>query len=176
MAVTTAQIKELRERTGAGPLECKKVLEQADGNLDAAIKLLRERGLAVAAKKSSREAREGRIEVYVHPGNKIVAIVELNCETDFVGRNEAFIQLAKDIALHVAALNPKYLNSDEVPQSEIDDSDATSPQKYYEEVVLLEQPFVRQPSLTIGEMVRDTIAKTGENVVVRRFQRLEIGS
>lgn len=175
MAISMEQVKELRERTGAGILECKKVLEQASGDMNQALVLLREKGLAVAAKKASRDAREGRVESYVHPGNKVVALVELNCETDFVGRNEAFVQLSKDIALHIAALNPKYLHRDEVPAEALQAVEISSPEKFYEEHVLLDQPFVKQPSTTIAEMIRDTIAKTGENIVVRRFVRYEVG-
>ncbi|GAC1558423.1 MAG: translation elongation factor Ts [Herpetosiphon sp.] len=176
MAISMEQVKELRERTGAGILDCKKVLEQANGDLNQAVTLLRERGVAVAAKKATREAREGRIETYIHAGNKLVALVELNCETDFVARNDAFIQLSKDIALHVAAVNPRFINKADVPSDVLESSDAASPEKFYEENVLLEQPFVKQPSATIGDMVRDTIAKTGEDVIVRRMARFEIGA
>ncbi|GAC1650483.1 MAG: translation elongation factor Ts [Herpetosiphon sp.] len=176
VAISMEQVKELRERTGAGILDCKKVLEQANGDLNQAVTLLRERGVAVAAKKATREAREGRIETYIHAGNKLVALVELNCETDFVARNDAFIQLSKDIALHVAAVNPRFINKADVPSDVLESSDAASPEKFYEENVLLEQPFVKQPSATIGDMVRDTIAKTGENVIVRRMARFEIGA
>lgn len=175
MAISMAQVKELRERTGAGILECKKVLEQTDGDVNQALGLLRERGLAVAAKKASREAKEGRIEVYTHPGNRVVAMVELNCETDFVGRNDAFVQLAKDIALHVAAMNPQYLNKEDVPAEALQAPEVTSPEKFYEENVLLEQPFVRDASHTISQRIQETIAKTGENIVVRRFVRYEVG-
>ena len=175
MAVTMEQVKELRERTGAGILECKKVLEQAGGDVNAALKLLRDRGLEVAAKKASRATGEGRIETYVHPGNRVVAVVELNCETDFVGRNDEFVQLARDIAMQVAALNPQYLRTEDVPAEALQGAEVTSPEKYYEEVVLLEQPFVKQPNVTIGQKIQDTIAKTGENIVVRRFARWEVG-
>lgn len=175
MAISMDQVKELRERTGAGILDCKKVLEQANGDMTQALNLLRERGMAIAAKKTTRETGEGRVEVYIHPGNRLATVVELNCETDFVGRNEAFVQLAKDIAMHIAALNPKYLSRDEVTPDIIAASEAASPEKFYEENVLLEQPFVRQPGITIAEMIRDTIAKTGENIVVRRFVRYEVG-
>jgi elongation factor Ts len=170
------QVKELRERTGAAVLDCKKVLEQTGGNVDAALKLLRERGLEIAAKKTSREAREGRIETYVHPGNRVVAVVELNCETDFVGRNDEFVQLARDIAMQVAAMNPQYLRKEDVPADALQGAEVTSPEKYFEEVVLLEQPFVKQPNITIGQKIQDTIAKTGENIVVRRYARWEVGA
>ncbi len=176
MAVTMEQVKELRDRTGAGILDCKKVLEQTDGDVNQALGLLRERGLQVAAKKATREAKEGRVEIYVHPGNKVVAMVELNCETDFVGRNDEFVQLAKDIALHVAAMNPQYLRKEDVTEEALQGPEVSSPEKFYEENVLIEQPFVRQPNVTIGQKIQDTIAKTGENIVVRRFTRYEVGA
>jgi elongation factor Ts len=176
MAITMEQVKELRERTGAGILDCKKVLEQAGGDVNAALKLLRDRGLEVAAKKASRATSEGRIETYVHPGNRVVAIVEINCETDFVGRNDEFVQLARDIAMQVAAMNPQYLRKEDVPAEALQGAEVSSPEKYYEEAVLLEQPFVKQPNVTIGQKVQDTIAKTGENIVVRRFARWEVGA
>jgi len=176
MAVSMEQVKELRERTGAGILECKKVLEQADGNVNRALELLREKGLEVAKKKATREAREGRIDVYIHHDSKKAGIVELNCETDFVARNEEFIQLARDIALQVAAMNPQFLRREDVPETALQAPEVTSPEKFYEENVLLDQPFVRQPNVTIGQKVQDTIAKTGENIVVRRFARYEVGA
>jgi elongation factor Ts len=176
VAISMEQVKELRERTGAAVLDCKKVLEQTGGDVDAALKLLRERGLEIAAKKTSREAREGRIETYVHPGNRVVAVVELNCETDFVGRNDEFVQLARDIAMQVAAMNPQYLRKEDVPADALQGAEVTSPEKYFEEVVLLEQPFVKQPNITIGQKIQDTIAKTGENIVVRRYARWEVGA
>ena len=176
MAISMEQVKELRERTGAAVLDCKKVLEQTGGDINAALKLLRERGLEIAAKKTSREAREGRIETYVHPGNRVVAVVELNCETDFVGRNDEFVQLARDIAMQVAAMNPQYLRKEDVPAEALQGAEVTSPEKYFEEVVLLEQPFVKQPNITIVQKIQDTIAKTGENIVVRRYARWEVGA
>lgn len=176
MAVTMEQVKELRERTNAGILDCKKVLEQAGGDMKKAVELLRERGLEVANKKAGREAKEGRIETYVHPGNRLAVIVELNCETDFVGRNEHFMQLAKDIAMQIAATNPKYLRKEDVTEEAIKESEAASPEKFYEEFVLLEQPFVRDPAHTIGEKLQDTIAKTGENIIIRRFERYELSA
>jgi elongation factor Ts len=170
------QVKELRERTGAGILDCKKVLEQAGGDVNAALKLLRDRGLEIAGKKKDREVRQGRVETYIHPGNQVVAIVELNCETDFVGRNDEFVQLAKDIAMQVAALNPQYLRREDVPDEALQGAEVTTPEKYYEEVVLLDQPFVKQPNVTIAQKIQDTIAKTGENIVVKRFARWEVGA
>ena len=174
MAVTTEQVKQLRERTNAGILECKTVLEQAGGDIDRAIELLREKGLAIAAKKASRETREGRIEAYIHPGNRLVGIVELNCETDFVGRNEEFVQLAKDIAMQVAAVNPQFVRKEDVTEAALEAAEM-APEEFYTEHVLLEQPFVRQPNVTIGQKIQEAIAKTGENIVVRRFARYEVG-
>ena len=176
MAVSMDQVKELRERSGAGPLECKKVLEQTGGDMNRALEMLREKGLAIAAKKATREAREGRIESYVHPGNRIAVLVELNCETDFVARNDAFIQLSRDIAMQVAAMNPQFARREDVPEAALQSPEVTSPEKFYEEQVLADQPFVRQPSTTIGQMIQETIAKTGENIVVGRFVRYEIGA
>lgn len=176
MAVTMDQIKELRERTGAGILEAKKVLESTNGDMKQALELMRERGLQVAAKKASREVREGRIDVYIHHGNKLGAMVEVNCETDFVARNDAFIQLTKDIAMQIASSpETKYVTREEVPAGEAEAFEDGA-EEFYKQAVLLEQPFVRNPSETIQTMIQNTIAKTGENVVVRRFARFEIGA
>ncbi len=176
MAEVTAQmVKELRERTGAGIKECKDILGQADGNMAKAIEMLRERGLKVSDKVKGRDANEGRIESYVHNGSKMAALVEINCETDFVARTPDFLELCKSIAMHVAAVNPKYVNTDEVPEAEVTASGLTAA-KYYEEVVLLKQPYVRNPSLTIEDMIQAAVAKLRENVVVRRFTRYEIGN
>lgn len=175
MAEITAQmVKELRERTGAGIKECKDILGQVDGNMQKAIEKLRERGLRVSEKVQGRETREGRIEVYIHPGSRMAAMIEINCETDFVARTEDFLALAKDIALHVAAVSPKYITADDVPAAEIEASGLT-PAKYYEEHVLLAQPFVKNPAQTIEDKIKDVVAKIRENVVVRRFARYEIG-
>ncbi|WP_164689728.1 translation elongation factor Ts [Herpetosiphon llansteffanensis] len=191
------QVKELRERTGAGILDCKKALTDTSGDVDAAIKVLREKGLAAAAKKSSRDASDGRIEVYVHPGNKVVAIVEVNCETDFVAKTDDFKKLAYDLALHIAGTNPLYVNREEVPEAEVErereilrqqNVDSGKPanivekivegriEKFYGEIVLLEQGFVKDPSVKIKDLVQEAIAKLGENIIVRRFTRFEVGS
>ncbi|PLS82222.1 MAG: elongation factor Ts [Chloroflexi bacterium] len=142
-----------------------------------ALAVLREKGLKVADKKKDRVANEGRIDVYIHTGNKMAAMVEVNCETDFVARNDEFVKLVKELALHIAS-NPdtKYITTDEVPAGEAEAYDAGTPKEYIQKTVLMEQPFVRNPSETIQEMVRNTIAKTGENIVVRRFTRYEIGA
>ncbi len=170
MAVSMDQVRELRARTGAGILECRKVLEEAGGDMNKALAMLRERGLQVAAKKAHREAREGRIEVYIHYGNRLAAMVEVNCETDFVARNDEFIKLTKDIALQIASSpDTKYITKDEVPAGEAEATEDGAPEEYYARTVLLEQPFVRTPGETIKVRVQNTIAKTGENIVVRRF-------
>src|SRR6266542_1665659 len=167
-------VKELRERTGAGVKECKDILSQTAGDMGRAIELLREKGLKVSDKVQGREAKEGRIEVYVHPGSRMAALVELDCETDFVARTEDFIALAKDVALQVAALSPRYLKPEDVPAAEIEVSGATA-EKYYEQNVLLAQPFVKDGSRTIEDKIKETVAKVRENIVVRRFVRYEIG-
>lgn len=196
MAITTAQIKELRDATGAGVLEAKKALESTNGDFDKAVDLLREKGAARAAKRAERAASEGIIELYAHPGNRVGVMLELNCETDFVGRNEEFRNLAHDLALHIAAMGPRYLTREEVPQAELDrELDVLRAQakaegkpdnivekivqgrlvKFYEEFCLLEQPFVKDDSVKISEMITDVIRKTGENIVIRRFARYELG-
>jgi elongation factor Ts len=168
-------VKELREMTGAGIKECKDILGQADGDMKKAIELLREKGLKVSEKVAGREAREGRIELYVHAGSRMAAMVEVNCETDFVGRNDEFIALCKDIALHIAAMNPRYITSEEVPAEEITNSGQPA-EKYYEEVVLLQQPFVRDGSQTIEDKIKAAVAKLRENIQIRRFVRYELGA
>ena len=196
MAISMDQVKELRERTGAGILDCKNVLAETNGDMDRAIQVLREKGLAAAAKKASREASDGRIEVYIHPGNKIAAMIEINCETDFVAKTDDFRQLAYDIAMHIAAANPMVVNREEVSTEELDrerevlrqqNADSGKPEniiekivegrieKYYGEIVLLEQDFVKDPSRKIKDLVQEAIAKLGENIVIRRFTRYEIG-
>jgi elongation factor Ts len=171
-------VKELRERTGAGIKECKDILVQTGGNMNDAIEELRKRGMRVSDKVQGREANEGRIEIYMHPGNRMAAIVELSCETDFVARTEDFIALAKDLALHIAAANPRYIRPDEVPAAEIEASGEQA-EKYYEQVALLAQTFVKDGSQTIEDKIKDkikaTVAKVRENIVVRRFVRYEIG-
>jgi elongation factor Ts len=166
-------VKELRERTGAGVKECKDILSQTNGNMDKAIEFLRERGLKVSDKVKDREANEGRIEIYIHNGAKMAAMVEINCETDFVARTPDYMELCKNIAMHVAAVNPKYVSIDQVSEAEIAASGLTAA-KYHEEVVLLKQPFVRNPSQTIEEMIQAAVAKLRENVVVRRFTRCSL--
>jgi elongation factor Ts len=195
MAITVELIKELRGRTGAGVLDCRNALENVEGDLDKATELLRKRGLALAAKKAEREAREGLIEAYVHAGGKLGVLVELNCETDFVARTSDFRALAHDLALQVAATDPQYLAPEDVP-SEVQEREREwqrqqigpgkseevvekilegKLRKFYQEVCLLEQPFIRDESITIRELVTDKIATLGENIKVRRFARFELG-
>lgn len=196
MAISMEQVKELRERTGAGVLDAKKTLEETSGDIERAIELLRERGMVKAAKKASREAKEGIVEPYIHMGGRIGAMVELNCETDFVARTEDFRTLAHDIALHIAAAAPRYLTREEVASEELEKErqiyvaaakEEGKPaniaekiaegrlNKFYAETVLMEQPYVKEPSKTIDELVREHISKLGENIVVRRFSRFVIG-
>jgi elongation factor Ts len=195
MAITAAMVKELREATSAGMLECKKALEEANGNMEEAVKILRERGLAKAAKKAGRIAAEGIVASYIH-GGRVGVIVEINSETDFVSKNEEFQQFAKDIAMQVAASNPLYVRPEEVPaeviesEKEILRNQALNEgkpekivdkmvegrvQKYYKEVCLLEQPFIKDPDLTIDQLLKNLIAKIGENISIRRFVRYEVG-
>jgi elongation factor Ts len=168
-------VKELRDRTGAGFKDAKEILTATGGDMDKAIEELKQRGMADAGKKAGREVSEGRIEVYIHTGSKMAAMVELDCETDFVARTDAFIALAKELALHIAAAKPRYIRPEDVPADEIAAS-GQSAEKYYEENVLLAQPFVRSTSETIGEKIQAAIARLGENIVVRRFVRYEIGA
>ncbi len=166
MAVSSEQIKQLRELTGAGVMDCKRALDEAGGDLAQAQKIIQAQGIARAEKRSGRAASAGVIWSYVHHDHRLGAIVELNCETDFVARTEDFRQLAKDIALQVASMNPRYLSKATMPDGADEEP---------KEAALLEQPFVRDASKTIGQMVTETSAKTGENVVVRRFDRFEVG-
>ena len=177
MAITTALIKELREATGAGIMDAKRALEETDGNIEKAKDHLRQQGLAKAGKKADRAANEGLIETYIHAQGRIGAMVEVSCETDFVARTEAFRQLAKDVTMQVAAMSPRYVSTDEISdddwaelEREFGDRKAAT-----EAVVLNEQAFIKDPKHTIGDLVTEAIAKLGENIVVRRFARFELG-
>lgn len=197
MAITTDMIRELRERTGAGILEVKKALEETGGDTEAAIRLLRERGLAKAAKKAEREASQGRIYSYIHsdPG-RIGVLLELNCETDFVARTDAFRDLAHGLALHIAAANPSYLSEADVPEADLQRerevyeaqmADQKKPpeimakildgkvQSWLNETVLLRQAYVRDNDVSVGDLVKRAIAELGENIVVRRYTRYALG-
>jgi elongation factor Ts len=167
-------VKELRDRTGAGFKECRDVLTETDGNLDKAVEILRERGIEAAAKKMSREASEGRIEVYIHPGDRLAAMLELSCETDFVARTTDFITLSRELALHIAATNPRYIAVGDVPEAEIAESGLPA-DKFYEQYVLLAQPYIKDATITIQDKIKESIAKIGENIQVRRFVRFEVG-
>src|SRR5690348_2666548 len=189
-------VKELRERTGAGFSDCRAALVEASGNIEKAIEILRKKGQAAAAKKASREASEGLVGSYIHAGGKIGVLVEINCESDFVARTEAFQQLCHDIAMHIAALDPRYVRREEVtpemlekereiykaqalatgkPENVVERIVSGKMEKFYEENCLYEQHFIKDESVTIGEMVNSAIAKLGENITIRRFSRFKVG-
>ena len=191
-----AQVKELRERTGAGIVDCQRALTESGGDVEKAIVFLREKGLATAAKKAGRVAAQGAVSAYVHGGGKIGVLVEVNCETDFVARTEEFQRLVKDLAMQVAAANPRYVRRDEVSEAERERERAIyraqtaqsgkpaavierivegKLEKFYSETCLLEQPFIREPGKTIDQIVKEVVARTGENIVVRRFARFQVG-
>jgi len=194
MAISIEIIRDLRQRTGAGVLDCKKALEEADGDIEKAIELLRKKGLAIAARKADREANEGLVEAYIHPGGRLGALLELNCETDFVARTEDFRGLAHDLAMQVAATNPQYLTPEDVPSEVLDRQREWQREqlgrgkseevverilegkvrKYYQEVCLLEQTFIRDEGLIVRDLITSKIAKLGENIKVRRFARFEL--
>lgn len=167
MAVTTEQIKALREDTGAGVMDAKRALEESNGDMAKAKAILREKGIAAAAKRADRETSNGVVESYIHGGGRVGVIVELNCETDFVANTDNFRTLAKNIAMQVAAMNPQVVSADDPDRSKFEGSD--------EEVVLMAQTFIKDSSSTIGQLVQDAIASTGENIRVRRFARYELG-
>lgn len=196
MEISASAVKQLRERTGAGMMDCKKVLVEAAGDVEKAIELLREKGLAAAVKKSGRIAAEGIVESYIHLGGKIGVIVEVNCETDFVAKTPDFKNFVKDIAMQIAAANPSYVNPEEVDPAELDKEreilraqalNEGKPekivdkmvegriQKYVKEVCLMEQPFVKDSDKTVRDMVTEKIATIGENISIRRFTRYEMG-
>jgi len=164
-------IKELRQMTSCGVVECKKALEEAGGDMKKALEILRKRGVQLAAKKADRVARQGKIESYIHSQGRIGVLVEINCETDFVARNEDFIKFAKDVAMQIAAMSPEYIKKEEIPKSILDKEDAD----FYKNACLLGQPFIKDQSLTISDCLTSLIAKTGENIVIRRFTRYQLG-
>ncbi len=195
-AVTASMVKELREKTGAGMLDCKKALEKSDGNTEKAIEFLREQGLSSAAKKAGRIAAEGIVESYIHAGGRIGVLLEVNCETDFVAKTDEFRTFVRDIAMHVAASRPEYLRREDIPQEVVEHETeifrqqtlnegkpehivdkivAGKVDKFLREQCLLDQAFVKDPSVTIAELVQRMIAKIGENISVRRFVRYEMG-
>jgi len=198
--ITASLVKSLREKTGAGMIDCKNALVEADGNEEQATEILRKKGMATAGKKAGRVTAEGVVGSYIHMGGKVGVMVEINCESDFVARGEEFQQLVKDVAMHIAAVDPRYVKRDEVPadildkereilreQLKNDPKNANKPAdvldkiiegrvgKYYEDNVLLDQPFVKDPSKTVGELVAEKIAAIKENITVRRFARYKMG-
>jgi elongation factor Ts len=196
MAVDAKLVKTLREMTGAGMLECKSALEEANGDLELAIEILRKKGVAKAAKKAGRETKEGLIHAYIHAGGRIGVLLELNCETDFVARNELFKELANEIALQIAAMKPQYVKREDVPREVVEKEGEIAREaaiaegkpahiaekiaegkleKFYKEVCLYEQPYIKDDKKTVEELIKEYIAKIGENIQVRRFCRYELG-
>ena len=194
--ITADQVKQLRDKTGAGMMECKAALAEANGNLEEATTLLRKRGLAQAAKRAGRATAQGLIGSYIHLGGKIGVLVEVNCETDFVARTEAFQSLVKEVGMHIAAADPKWVRREDVPQQAIEKEKgiyraqmegAGKPAQvldkivdgklnsFYSQFVLLEQPSIRDPNVTVGQLVAETTAKTGENITIGRFTRFRVG-
>ncbi|MBK8810868.1 MAG: translation elongation factor Ts [Acidobacteria bacterium] len=198
--ITASGVKSLREKTGAGMIDCKNALVEANGDENAAIEILRKKGMATASKKEGRVTAEGAVGSYIHMGGKVGVLVEINCESDFVSRGEEFQQLVKDVAMHIAASDPRYLKRDEVPASELDKEreilmeqlkndpkNASKPEevlakiidgrlnKYFEDNVLLDQAFVKDPSKTIGDLVTEKIASIKENISIRRYARFKMG-
>jgi elongation factor Ts len=200
MEINATMIKDLRERTGAGMADCKKALVEVSGDMDKAIDYLRAKGLAKAAKKAGREATEGLVSSYIHGGGRIGVLLEINCETDFVARNEDFMGFTRDVAMQIAAMGPQYVSKDEIPASAVeheksvlvakakeDPKNANKPEqvlakitegqvsKWMKEICLLDQPFVKNPDKTIEQLQQELIAKIGENIKIRRFVRFELG-
>jgi elongation factor Ts len=196
MAISAKQVQELRERTGAGMMECKKALEETNGDMEKAIDVLRTKGAAKAAKRSGRETKEGAIGSYVHMGGRIAVLVEVGCETDFVARNDIFQGLIRDLAMHIAASDPlavdehgiaadlvereraiyrEQVKGEGKPENLWDRITEGKLKKFYQERTLLQQPFVKNPDMSVGQLIQEVTAKTGENIVVRRFVRYAVG-
>ena len=196
MTISAGVVKELRERTGAGMMECKKALQDANGDMEKAVDLLRSRGAAKAAKRSGREAREGVVGSYIHMGGKVGVLIEVNCETDFVARNDEFQGLVRELAMHIAAMRPLAVMAEQIDAEVVERERAVAREKvkndgkpehlwdriadgmmkkFYQENALLEQAWVRDPDKTIGQLVQGAAARTGENIVVRRFSRFALG-
>ena len=196
MAITAAQVKELRDKTQAGFMDCKSALSEADGDLDKAITVLRTRGQARAAKRSGRSTSQGMVGSYIHMGGQVGVLIEVGCESDFVARTDEFQTLVREISMHIAAANPTYLDRSDVPKEDIDrekeifraqfEGSKKPPDvidkivegklnSYYQQVVLLDQPSIREPKTSVGELVTAAIAKMGENITIARFARFRIG-
>ena len=196
MEISADAIKELRQRTGVGVMDCKKALAESEGNIDEAIDVLRKKGLARAAKRAGRETAEGLITAYIHPGSKIGVLVDINCETDFVARTEDFQNLSKEIAMHIAAMNPIAISREDVktediakekeilraeaatsgkPEKVLDKIVEGRLEKFFTEQCLLEQAYIKNPDITVKDFIYDYIAKLGENITVRRFTRYQLG-
>ena len=194
--ITAAMVKELREKTGVGMMDCKKALVETDGDFDNALDVLRKKGIAKAAKRADRVAKEGVVASYIHPGSNLGVLVEVNCETDFVANTDGFKEFAKDVAMHIAASSPAAVTREEVSKEDVDKEieilkaqalASGKPEnivdkivqgridKFYAEVTLLEQPYVKNPDLTIQDLLTETIGKVGENVTIKRFARFQIG-
>lgn len=171
--VNKEAIKELREMTCAGVMDCKDALEKAGGDLKKALEILREKGVEIASKKSTRVTKEGKVESYIHIGGKIGVLVEVNCETDFVARNEEFSRFVKDLAMQIAANNPLYIKREDVPKELAEKQEDV--EKFYKETCLLEQPFIKNESITIKDYLTSVIAKVGENIIIKRFARFQVG-
>jgi elongation factor Ts len=193
--ITASQVNDLRTQTGAGLMDCKRALVETNGDVEAAITILRKKGAASAAKRADREAKEGLIESYIHVGGKVGVLIEVNCETDFVARNDDFKALVRNLGMHIAAANPLYVTRDQVPEADLAaERDIAAAQvagkppaavqkivegkieKFYSSIVLLDQPYVKVPEKSIKEILTEAIAKTGENIQVRRFVRYQLGS
>jgi elongation factor Ts len=196
MAISAAQVKELRDRTGAGMLECRKALEEANGNVEAAVDILRAKGAAKAATRAGRQALEGVVGHYIHMNGKLGVLIEVNCETDFVARTEDFQELVKNLAMHIAASNPLAVSPEGIPAETIERERGVfreqvknegkpenlwdkivegKVKKFYQDNTLLEQPYIREPDKTVGQLITEVSSRTGENIVVRRFARFALG-
>ena len=197
MKITSQMVKDLRDQTAAGMMDCKKALSETDGDMEKAVDLLRQKGLSVAAKRAGRETSEGTIECYIHAGGKIAAMVELSCESDFVAKTDGFKEFARDLALHVAAVNPVALTREDVPEAVVSREkdiyvqqalDSGKPEnivekmvagkmeKFLKEICLLDQPYVKDPDFTIQQLLTDMIGKMGESISVKRFSRFQVGA
>ena len=173
MAISVDEIRELREMTSCGVIECKKALEEARGDMNKAKEILRRKGIEMAVKKSSRVAKEGRVEAYVHLGSKIGVLLEVNCETDFVAKNEDFCRFTKDIAMHIAATAPRYLRREDMPADIL--KGESDEKTFLKTNCLMDQMFIRDPSITISDYLNSLIAKIGENIFINRFARYKVG-